>query len=42
MKHNKQYEDSAKLTGYAMIGGILTLIGSIVYNVIVNGIWSLI
>lgn len=38
MKRNKQYEDSAKLTGYAMIGGILTLIGSIVYNVIVNGI----
>ena len=38
MKRNKQYEDSAKLAGYAMIGGILTLIGSIVYNVIVNGI----
>ena len=38
MKSNKQYEDSAKLAGYAMIGSILTLIGSIVYNVIVNGI----
>lgn len=38
MKNEKQYEDSAKLTGYAMLGGILTLIGLIVYNVIVNGI----
>ena len=38
MRSNKQYEDSAKLAGYAMIGGILTLIGSIVYNVIVHGI----
>ena len=38
MRSNKQYEDSAKLAGYAMIGGILTLIGSIVYNVIVYGI----
>ncbi len=38
MKTKKQYEDSAKLTEYAMIGGILTLIGSIVYNVIVHGI----
>ena len=38
MKNEKQYVDSAKLTGYAMIGGILTLIGSIVYNVIVYGI----
>ena len=38
MKSNKQYEDSARLTGYAMLGGILTLIGLMVYNLIVNGI----
>lgn len=38
MKSNRQYEDSAKLAGYAMLGGVLTLIGLIVYNVIVNGI----
>lgn len=38
MRSNKQYEDSAKLAGYAMLGSILTLIGLIVYNVIVNGI----
>ncbi len=38
MMNNKKYEDSAKLAGYSMLGGILTLIGLIVYNVIVNGI----
>jgi len=38
MKSNKQYEDSAKLAGWAMLGGILTLVGLIVYNVIVNGV----
>ena len=38
MKNEKQYEDSAKLTGYAMLGGILVLIGTVVYNVIVHGI----
>jgi hypothetical protein len=38
MKSNKQYEDSAQMAGYAMLGGILTLIGLIVYNVIVYGV----
>ena len=38
MKRDKQYEDSATFAGYAMLGGIITLIGLIVYNVIVNGI----
>ena len=38
MRSNKQYEDSARMTGYAMLGGILILVGSIVYNVIVHGI----
>lgn len=38
MKSNKQYEDSAQMAGYAMLGVILTLIGLIVYNVIVYGI----
>ena len=38
MKRDKQYEDSAKLAGYAMLGGILTLVGLVIYNVIVYGI----
>ena len=38
MKTKKQYEDSAQISGYAVLGGILILIGSIVYNVIVYGI----
>mgnify|MGYP001394479343 CR=1 FL=1 len=38
MKSNKQYEDSAQMAGYAMLGGILTLIGLIAYNVIVYGV----
>lgn len=38
MKRDKQYEDSAMLAGYAMLGGILTLIGLVIYNVIVYGI----
>jgi len=38
MKKEKQYEDSAMLAGYAMLGGILTLVGTIIYNVIVYGI----
>jgi hypothetical protein len=38
MKREKQYEDSATFAGYAMLGGILTLIGLIIYNCIVYGI----
>ena len=38
MNRDKQYEDSAKLAGYAMLGGILTLVGIVIYNVIVYGI----
>ena len=38
MSRDKQYEDSAKLAGYAMLGGILTLVGLVIYNVIVYGI----
>jgi len=38
MRSNKQYEDSAKLAGYAMLGGILTLVGLIIYNMIVYGV----
>ena len=38
MKREKQYEDSAKLAGYAMLGGILTLVGLIIYNMIVYGV----
>lgn len=38
MKREKQYEDSARVVGYAMLGGILTLIGLIIYNCIVYGI----
>ena len=38
MKSNKQYEDSAKLTGWAMLGGILTLVGLVIYNMIVYGV----
>jgi len=38
MRSNKQYEDSAKLAGYAMLGGILTLVGLVIYNMIVYGV----
>jgi len=38
MKRNRQYEDSARLSGYAMMACILTLIGLIAYNVIVHGV----
>jgi len=38
MRSNKQYEDSAKLAGYAMLGGILTLVGMVIYNMIVYGV----
>ena len=38
MNRDKQYRDSAKLAGYAMLGGILTLVGIVIYNVIVYGI----
>ena len=35
MKTKKQYEDSVGLAGYAMLGGILTFIGLLIYNVVV-------
>ena len=38
MKTKKQYEDSTELAGYAMLGGILTFIGLLIYNVVVYGI----
>jgi hypothetical protein len=38
MKSNKQYEDSAQMAGYAMLGGILTLVGLVIYNMIVYGV----
>jgi putative flippase GtrA len=38
MRSNKQYEDSAKLAEYAMLGGILTLVGMVIYNMIVYGV----
>lgn len=38
MKSNKQYEDSAQMAGYAMLGGILTFIGLLIYNMIVYGV----
>ena len=37
MKRNKQYKDSAQLVGYAMVGGILTFIGLLIYNMVVYG-----
>ena len=38
MKRDRQYEDSARLSGYAMMVCTLTLIGLIAYNVIVHGV----
>ena len=38
MKTKKQYVDSAQLAGYAMLGGILTFIGLLIYNMIEYGI----
>jgi len=38
MRSNKQYEDSARMAGYAMLGGILTLVGLVIYNMIVYGV----
>ena len=38
MRSNKQYEDSARIAGWAMLGGILTLIGMVIYNMIVYGV----
>ena len=38
MRSNKQYEDSARIAGYAMLGGILTLVGLVIYNMIVYGV----
>jgi len=38
MRSNKQYEDSARMAGWAMLGGILTLVGMVIYNWIVYGI----
>ena len=38
MKTKKQYGDSAQLAGYAMLGGILTFIGLLIYNMVEYGI----
>ena len=38
MRSNKQYEDSAGFAGYAVLGGILTFIGLLIYNMVVYGI----
>lgn len=38
MKRERQYKDSATIAGYAMLGGILTLIGLVIYNMIVYGV----
>ena len=38
MRSNKQYEDSARMAGWAMLGGILTLVGLVIYNMIVYGV----
>jgi nitrogen fixation protein FixH len=38
MKTKKQYKDSAQMAGYAMLGGILTFIGLLIYNMIVYGV----
>lgn len=37
MKRNKQCKDSSQLVGYAMVGGILTFIGLLIYNMVVYG-----
>ena len=38
MKTKKQYGDSAQLAGFAVLGGILTFIGLLIYNMVVYGI----
>jgi len=38
MKTKKQYGDSVGLAEYAMLGGILTFIGLLIYNMIEYGI----
>ena len=38
MKTKKQYENSAGLAGYAVLGGILTFIGLLIYNMVVYGV----
>jgi len=38
MKTKKQYEDSAGFAGFAVLGGILTFIGLLIYNMVVYGI----
>lgn len=38
MKSEKQYKDSATIAGWAMLGGILTLVGMVIYNMIVYGV----
>jgi len=37
-RRQQQYEDSARIVGYAMVLATIGIIGLIVYNVIVHGI----
>ncbi len=39
-KSKKQYTDSAKLAAFGIIGGVITLVSLIVYNILVHGIGS--
>ena len=39
-KRKKQYTDSAKLAAFGIIGGLITLVSLIVYNMVVHGISS--
>ena len=38
MKRDNQYRDSSMFAGYAMLGGVILLVSTIIYNCIVNGI----
>ena len=39
-KSKRQYEDSSKFTALGVVGGVLILIGLIVYNIVIHGISS--
>jgi len=39
-KHKKQYEDSSKFVALGVVGGVLVVIGLIVYNIVIHGFSS--
>ena len=39
-KSKKQYEDSSKFAALGVVGGVLVLIGLIVYNIVIYGVRS--